>query len=148
MAFDNAAHAADAEALFKKTLLEIPCIISLDLPNPLVRLAANCLRRSVPSCYRVLEIRVIGQVTADRRMVAEFLVLDGWLSGSNRVEEICLVSRNIAVPKRCRKRFCFLHLVIERPRLRMFRFPLRQIFLAQPFWPALGRICFGLRTYI
>src|ERR1700693_5581670 len=96
--FHTAAQAAEAEAVFKKVLLEIPCIIKL-LNSELrpvtdgLRLSPDCPRVGIPGRNRVLEIGIVGQVTADRRMVAKLLVLHGWLASSNRVEKIRLVSR-------------------------------------------------------
>src|SRR5271157_4561680 len=111
-------------------------------------LSANRLRIRIPGRNLILEIGVVGQVAADRRMVAKLLVLHGWLAGSNRVEEVCLVGRRVAVSLRHRKSFRFGRLVVERPGLRMFRGPLRQILLAQPCRPAHHRISLRLWTYV
>src|ERR1700733_5610141 len=81
-------------------------------------------------------------------MVAEVLVLHSWLASANRVEKICLVGRHIAVALRRCESFSFVSLEVERRRLWMFCCPVRQIFLAQPFRPTFGRICFRLRTYV
>src|SRR5580704_756215 len=83
--FHNAAPAADAEAVFRKALLDIPCINSI--PHFGDHLSPNRFGVRVPGRNRVLEIGVVGQMAADRRMVAKHLVLHGWLAGSNCVEE-------------------------------------------------------------
>ena len=57
-------------------------------------------------------------MAADRRMIAELFVLDRWFAGSNRVEEVCLVGRDIAVIRRRGKSLRLDDLVIERPGLR------------------------------
>src|SRR5579863_4513232 len=142
----NAAHAADAEAVFKKVLLETSCINSI--PQFGVRLSPDRFRVRVPGRNRVFEIGVIGQMAADCRMVSKDLVLYGWLAASNRVEEICLMRRHIAVTDGRSKSLRLVHLVFEGSWLRMFYCPLRQILLAQPLRPAFRRICFRLRGYI
>src|SRR5580698_4633738 len=144
--FHSAAHAADAKAVFKKVLLEIPCINSI--PKFAVQLSPDRVRVRVPGRNRVFEVGVVGQMAADRRMVAKHLVLHGGLAGSNRVEEVCLMRRYIAVADGRSKSLCFVHLVLERCWLRMFYYPLRQILLAQPLRPAFRRICFRLWGYI
>src|SRR5579862_8826912 len=87
-------------------------------------------------------------MTADGGVVAEVFVLDRWLAGSHCVEEICLVSGNVTVTIRCGKSLGLDDLVIERCGLRMFRRPLREIFLAQAFRPTFSRIGFWLGRYV
>src|SRR5208283_2177077 len=94
-------------------------------------LSPNRLRALVPSCDRIFEISVIGEVTTDGRMVAEHLVLHGRLASADRVEEICLMRGHIAVALRRGEGFRLDCLVVERSGLGMFGGPLRQIFLAE-----------------
>ncbi len=53
-------------------------------------------------------------MAADRRMVAKHLVLHGGLAGSNRIEEVCLMRRYIAVACGRGKSLGFVRLVVER----------------------------------
>src|SRR5208282_4773015 len=115
---------AEAEAVFKNVLLEIRDIVSSILNHLLSqisgtpRLSPNRFRRRIPGCNLVIEISVVGQVAADRRMVAKLLVLHGRLAGSNRVEKIRLMGRHIAVSVRRPKSLRLDQLVVERPGLR------------------------------
>src|SRR2546430_17685886 len=69
----------------------------------------------VPHRHGPAKIGIIGQVTADRRVVAKSFVLDNRLSTPNRVEEIGLVIRNGVVTRWCGERFhFFVHAEIER----------------------------------
>ena len=80
-------------ALFKSLDSELSSINSCKLAG----LSPNRFGPGIPGRDCVFEIGVIGQMAADGRMVAEVFVLEGWLAGSNCVEEVRLVRGNVAV---------------------------------------------------
>src|ERR1700722_18868562 len=103
-------------------------------------LASNCAFHRIPGRNRLLKISVVGQVTADRSMIAELFVLYSRLAGSYSVEEIRLMGGDVTVAFGCGKGLGLDCLILERTRKRMVELPLRRVFLAQARRPAEHRV--------
>src|SRR5215472_19358141 len=112
-------------------------------------LPCDFLRRGVPHCRTLVEVRVVRQVTAERRVISEDFVFHARLATAHVVKEVGLVINGIVVALRGH---VLLNLVGQfrgkRSRRWMILLPVVLVLLAQIFGPALGGIALHLRRGI
>src|SRR5215831_21203397 len=94
--------------------------------------AGDFLRVGIPPCGTLVKVRVVRQMTADGRVVAEDLVLHARLTRANGIEEVGFVIDCVAVAPRQNEGFNLLS-DLRRECLRqwMVLLPLRQILLTK-----------------
>src|SRR6266542_732482 len=117
--------------------------------NCQIKLCFYLFPRRVPHRRRLLEIRMIGQMAADRRVVAELLVFDDFLSRADCIEKVGFVVNKVTVAGRCAEYFgSFRYFGLKRYRQRVLLLKFLQILVAQLSGPAEDGIALGLRMCV
>src|ERR1700746_13439 len=125
----------------------MPCHFPRSTSNESTFYDLFCSR--VPNRHSLVEIGVIGQMTADRRIVAKDFVLDNRVSTAPCFEKIGLVIGNRVVTRRCSERLdFFIHAEIERYGRRIFFAPFIQVLLPQFSRPTVDRVALRFRECV